>query len=360
MERPKDLFEYERRALQVLPQLVWDMIHDGYEDEVATRRIRGVFEGISLKPRAFREGGSPNLRTTILGEDVASPVLPAVPGLKFFAHPEGEIAAARAASAAGTIAIIPHISDYECPLEDVAAATAGPKWLQVYVLRDRDLSKAMVVRAEAAGCSAIVLTVSSPLAPRYAAMVGKGRNGFRESAPQMSHGVAMPPAEFSFDPTADWSVLDWIRSLTDLPIVVKGVVTPEDAVMAVENGAAGVWLSTHASRLFDGAVLPIEILADVARAVGDRADIYLDGGVRTGADVFKAIALGASACLIGKPLFYGLAVGGEEGMAHLFSLLSDELEKVMTLCGVSSVADIDQSFVESRQLVEFIGQGRGG
>lgn len=353
-----NLFDYEARARELLPGPIWNMVYHGSADETSTKRLRPAFESILLRPRALRGvPGAPDTRTTVLGTPIDLPVMPSAPGSKMYADEDGDMQTTRAVAAAGTIVMVPHITMYQRPIEDhVAAAPDTPRWFQLYVLKDRGATRASLERAIDAGCSAIVLTVSAPSArdyvPRTSVEQGNGTADIRLGIFRDVHypGVVTGAPEFSLDPAIDWSILDWIRDVTDLPLVVKGVVSREDARLAVDNGAAGVLVSMHASRLFDGPITPIEAMPDVVDEVGGACEVYLDGGVRTGSDVLKALALGARMCLIGKPLYYGLAVGGEAGVRDLFRILKRELQDAMALCGVAQVDEIGADLVVAPSL----------
>jgi isopentenyl diphosphate isomerase/L-lactate dehydrogenase-like FMN-dependent dehydrogenase len=351
-ERLVNLFDYEGRARELLPEVLFNMIYYGSADEVSTKRIRPAYESIGLVPRAMRGNidSAPDTATTVLGTPIAFPVLPAAPGSKWYVNPDGELQTARAAADAGTVVVIPHITTYHSTFEDYAAAAPGAaRWFQLYVLSDQGATREVVERAVASGCSAILLTVSAPTSHvrQPLARVEKNNTDIRLAIYRDQHfpDARTPGPEFVFDAAMDWSILEWLRSITELPLVVKGLLNPGDARIAVENGASGVLVSAHASRLFDGAITPIEALPRVADAVAGQCEVYLDGGVRTGVDVFKALAFGARACLIGKPLYYGVAVGGESGVRDIFRILRTELTGAMALCGIRSVDEIDRSMV---------------
>ncbi len=352
-----NLFDYRARARELMPKTVWDMVHRGAFDEVTTRRTRPAFESILLRPRMLRNVANRDTTTTVLSHTIACPVMPAPPGQHQYAHPDGELATARAAAAVGTLMVLSHFSNSS--LEEVAAVTDGPRWFQLYVYPDREYTRDCIQRAEAAGYSALALTVSVPSGPgAVLARETEARNRF--PYPDMPQGNLMKkgpdgvqrllPVLADFDPALTWSSLDWIRSVTSLPIVVKGLISPHDARLAVDNGAAGVIVSNHAARLFDGPITTVEALPAVVDAVAGRCEVYLDGGIWRGIDVLKALALGARACLIGKPLFYALAVAGEEGVRHIFEILRNELDFAMAMCGVKTIDDIDPSLVTRPQL----------
>jgi isopentenyl diphosphate isomerase/L-lactate dehydrogenase-like FMN-dependent dehydrogenase len=245
-----------------------------------------------------------------------------------------------------------------CSLEEVAAAATGPLWFQLYVYRDRAVSESLVRRAEAAGYRALVLTVDLPVLGRREA---DERNGFglpphlsqanftgrTEPRPTDSGVSALAEnVRAEFDASLTWEALGWLRSVTRLPIVVKGIVTAEDALLAVEHGAAAVAVSNHGGRQLDTAVATIEALPEVVEAVAGRCEVYVDGGIRRGTDVLKALALGARAVFVGRPTLWGLAVAGEDGVQHVLSLLRCELEVDMALAGCPTLASIDRSLVK--------------
>jgi 4-hydroxymandelate oxidase len=268
------------------------------------------------------------------------------------AHPDGEAATARAAAAAETVMILSTISTIS--MEDVAAAGSGPKWFQLYVHRDRDLTATLVKRAHEAGYSAIVLTVDVPFLGRR---LRDERNDFT-LPPGLGlanlEGIPLPAEPGSnlwryfaaqIDPSVTWEDVAWLRSLSPLPVVLKGILTAEDAVLGVEAGAAGIVVSNHGGRQLDGVAAALDALPEVLEAVGDSCEVYVDGGVRRGTDVLKALGLGARAVLIGRPVLWGLAVDGEAGVTTVLAMLREELRMAMALAGRTSVAAIDSSVI---------------
>jgi isopentenyl diphosphate isomerase/L-lactate dehydrogenase-like FMN-dependent dehydrogenase len=275
----------------------------------------------------------PDTSTEVLGTSLTFPVLVAPWAYQGMAHPDGELATARAAARAGTIMVVS--STAMEILEDVAGASDGPKWWQLYVFTDRGLTAEMLARVHAAGYGAICFTVDFPVAGlRHR----DTRSGFR-----MPLGI--PGSELVYDPKITWDDLAWIRDRAPLPLLVKGVMTAEDARIAVETGADGVIVSNHGARQLDRVAATVTVLPEVVDAVAGRVPIMLDGGIRRGTDVFTALALGASAVLVGRPAAWGLAVAGEEGVADVLGILRDEFENTMTLAGVGAVAEITSSFV---------------
>jgi isopentenyl diphosphate isomerase/L-lactate dehydrogenase-like FMN-dependent dehydrogenase len=340
-EGPINLYDYERLAEERLDPGVWAYYSAGSDDEVTLRENHAAFERIRLLPRIMRGVGSADLRTTVLGDPVSAPVLIAPTAVHGLADPEGECATARAAGCAGTLMSASTVSSRR--LEEIAAAATGPLWFQLYVYQERGFAERLVRRAERAGYRAIVLTVDSPCWGR--------KEDFLRVADQLPPGAASTSIEGEISaedlaPSAlTWDDVTWLRSLTDLPVILKGILHPEDAKLAVEHGASAVVVSNHGGRQLDGVPAAIEALPDVAEAVDGRAEVYLDGGIRRGTDVLKALALGARAVLVGRPVLWGIAVGGEPGARHVLEMLREELERAMVFCGVSRPEEADPSLI---------------
>ncbi len=352
---PINLDDFEALAREKLDAAAYDYFAGGANDEVTLRANRAAFEGLRLLPRVMVDASRRDLSTTVLDTPVAFPVLIAPTALHRLAHAEGELATARAAREAGIILILSTLST--TPLEEVAAA-AGPAWFQLYVYRDRGLTRDLVARVGAAGYRALVVTVDAPALGRRERDV---RNGFRlpegialaNVAPQGLGGFPAAPGESGLaayfaaqlDPSLTWPDLDWLAGATGLPVLVKGIHRADDAVRAVDHGAAGVIVSNHGGRQLDTVPAGIELLPPIADAVAGRAEILVDGGARRGTDIVKALALGARAVLIGRPVLWGLAVDGAGGVARVLELLRREFDLALALCGCPSVSDVDRSLV---------------
>jgi isopentenyl diphosphate isomerase/L-lactate dehydrogenase-like FMN-dependent dehydrogenase len=317
----------------------------GAADEVTLRENIAAFRRRKLRPRVLVDVSSIDTSTELLGQRVTLPVGLAPTGLNGLAHPEGEAAAARAARQAGVLFCISTLSSSS--LEEAAAA-GGPRWFQLYVNEDRALTEGIVKRAHDAGYSALVLTVDLPVV------------GYRErelSAPitfsdhragnfdDLLKGADDLPHVFTtlFDQTLSWRDIEWVRGIWDGPLVIKGILTAEDATLAVEHGAEAIVVSNHGGRQLDRAPASIDALEEVVDAVAGRAEVYLDGGVRRGPDVMVALALGAKAVFIGRPYLFALAAAGEAGVARCLQLLSAEIENAMALLGVRSTAEITRA-----------------
>ncbi|HEY5952563.1 MAG TPA: alpha-hydroxy acid oxidase [Kofleriaceae bacterium] len=353
---PLNLRDFETLARARLSQLAWDYYASGADDESCLRRNSEAFDKIALHYRVLVDVSKRDPGTTVLGQRVAMPILVAPTAFHRLAHKDGELASVRGAGDAGTIFILSTLSN--TAVEQVVAAAAGPVWFQLYVYKDRSATEALVRRVEAAGCRALVLTVDAPLLGRrerdvrnrFALPTGLGIENMHAAGyaelPRASaeSGLAAYFADL-LDPSLTWSAVEWLRSITRLPVLVKGIVRADDASRAMEAGAAGVVVSNHGGRQLDASPATIEVLARVVEAVAGRGEVLLDGGVRRGADVIKAIALGARAVLVGRPVLWGLAAGGREGVAGALGLLRRELDLAMALCGCPDVASMTRDLV---------------
>ena len=355
---PVDLSDLEERARAALSPMAWDYYASGSDDELTLRRNCEAYDRFELHYRVLAGAGRRDTSTRVLGAAVSLPVLIAPTAFHRLAHPEGEIATARAAGEAGTIFVLSTLSNTR--VEDVVAAATGPVWFQLYVYRDRAATEALVRRVEAAGCSALVLTVDTPLLGRRRRDVrnrfnlpdelrienqyGTGTGLDRLPAGVNDSGLAAYFAR-DIEPGLTWRDVEWLRGVTRLPLLVKGVVRPDDAARAVEAGVAGLIVSNHGGRQLDGAPATIDVLAPICDAVGGAIEVLVDGGIRRGTDIIKAIALGARAVLVGRPVLWGLAVGGQAGVASVIGVLRRELDLAMALCGCPSVGAVDRDLI---------------
>jgi 4-hydroxymandelate oxidase len=360
---PVNITDFEALAREVLSREAYDYYAGGSQDEVTLRENRAAYDRVSLAYRVLVDVSRRDMTTTVLGQQVAMPILVAPTAFHRLATPEGELATARAAGAAGTIMILSTLST--SPIEAVVAAASGPIWFQLYVYRDRKATEGLVRRAEAAGCRALVLTVDAPLIgrrerdvrnrfslPPGLAVANLLAEGYGDLPPvPADSGLAAYVSTF-LDPSLTWRDVAWLRSITELPILVKGIVRPDDALRAAEAGVAGVVVSNHGGRQLDTAPATLDVLPEIADALaahGCGIEVLMDGGVRRGTDVLKAVALGAKAVLIGRPVLWGLAADGEKGAAKVLSLLRDELDLAMALAGAPTIADITRDMVKSDQ-----------
>lgn len=341
------LRDFEAEARARLDPAHYDYFAGGAGDEVTVRANEAAFARLGLLPRVLRGAGKLQTDVTLLGSRAAMPVLVAPTAFHRLADPEGERATARAVAAAETIMIVSMAATVA--VEDVAAAAPGAElWFQLYVQPDQAFTEKIVRRAEAAGCKALVVTVDSPaLGLRERDL----RNGFHDLPEHLccenlrdgARGDRVRPIVMA--PELSWEHLDRLRETTSLPIVLKGVTHPADARLAVGHGAAAIMVSNHGGRQLDTVPAAIDLLPDVVAAVGGAVPVLMDGGVRRGTDVLKALALGAAAVAVGRPVIWGLAAGGERGVARVLGLLRAEVENALTLCGCASVHDLDPGMV---------------
>jgi isopentenyl diphosphate isomerase/L-lactate dehydrogenase-like FMN-dependent dehydrogenase len=364
-------------ARRALPRPIFDFADGGAEDERTLRRNEAAFGDIALIPRPLNGAATRDISVELFGARLSMPVLIGPTGLSGLFWPGGEIAAARAASAAGTAYCLSHAS--VCTIEELAATGAAPRWMQIFIYRDRGFTRAFVERAAAAGYDALVLTTDNQLLgnrerdirngfsipPRFraadlAAMAGKLPWLARMSRelPRVTFANYVRPGESSdirdiaarmaslLDPGMSWRDVDWLRGLWKGPLLLKGVLHPDEASEAVKRGIDGLIVSNHGGRQLDGALATIEALPAIIAAVNGAIPVLIDGGVRRGADVVKALALGAAACLIARPQLWGLAVAGEAGVAHALDILGREIDRVLGLMGATGIGDIgpDQLF----------------
>lgn len=355
MTTPINLFEYETLAAQQLSAMALDYYASGAWDEITLRDNRAAYDRYKLRPRMLIDVSQRDLSTTVLGQTLSIPIAIAPMAFQCLAHPEGEMATAKAAAKLGTAIILSTLATKS--LEEVATANSL-RWFQLYVHRDRGLTKALVERACEAGYQALCVTVDAPL-------LGKrekdSRNEFvLPAGMQLANLSNLSNLEISsqsgesglfayfveqINPATTWRDLEWLQSLSHLPLVVKGILRGDDAIKAVECGAKAIAVSNHGGRQLDGAIASIDALSEVVAAVGEKAEVLVDGGIRRGTDVLKALALGAKAVLLGRPVLWGLAVSGEAGVQHVLELLRDELDVAMALSGCPSLGDIDPSLV---------------
>ncbi len=353
-----NLVELEALAREQLRQAHFDYIAGAADDEVTHRRNREDFERITLRPRYMVDVSNIDTTTTVLGESLAFPVLLAPAAGHKLCCPDGEEATARAAASAGIAMILSTLSTVS--MEDVAATSDGPKWFQLYVYKDREITRQLVQRAEAAGYKALCLTVDVPV-------IGNRERDLRNAfsltdeyplanflgmdMAQMPAGVINELSGFTayisskWDPSLTWADFDWFRSITSLPIVIKGILTSEDAKEAAQRGADGIIVSNHGGRQLDSTPSGISALPEVVEAIDGKCEVLVDGGVRRGTDVIKALALGARAVLIGRPYMWGLAIAGENGVSSVLEVLRRELVTAMGLTGRPTIASIDRTLV---------------
>jgi isopentenyl diphosphate isomerase/L-lactate dehydrogenase-like FMN-dependent dehydrogenase len=334
---PVNVWDYEELAASKLDANAHAYFVGGAGDEVTLRDNLAAFERRKLRPRVLVDVRNVSTTTTVLGTEVALPILIAPLALQRMAHPDGEIATARAAAAARTIMCLSTASTTR-PAEVAAAAQDAARWFQVYVFEDRSETEALIAEAVENGFSALVLTVDTPY-------LGRRERDIRIDFRIPEHlNVVGDIFGGGFDAALSWRDLEWLAGYK-LPVVVKGILTAEDARLACEHGAAAVVVSNHGGRQLDGVPATLDVLEEVVEAVDSRAEVLLDGGVRRGTDALKALALGAQAVLIGRAMVWGLAARGEEGVADVLRLLRDEVELGLALLGCASPAEVMRAHV---------------
>lgn len=358
---PLNVAEYEKYAKDTLPRNAHGYYASGANDMITLRENREAFSRIRLMPKILVDVSKIDTSTTVLGERISSPICIAPTAMQKMAHPEGECATSKAACRHKTLMTLSSWST--TALEEVAsAAPGGYRWFQLYVYKDRAVTLDLIRRAEKAGYKALAVTVDTPVLGRresdirnrfalpahltmgnFAKAGGAHADGTKSSGSTGS-GLASYVASL-IDKTLTWEDIAWLRKNTKLKIVVKGVMTVEDAITSVRHGVDGIWVSNHGARQLDTVPATIEVLPDICRAVAGKVEVYLDGGITRGTDVLKAIALGAKAVFIGRPSLWGLAHSGEEGVHNVLKLLNDEFVLAMQLSGCVSINDIKPNLV---------------
>ncbi|KAJ4975649.1 hypothetical protein NE237_000755 [Protea cynaroides] len=352
--------EYEAIAKEKLPKMVYDYYASGAEDQWTLRENRYAFSKILFRPRILIDVSKIDMTTSVLGFKISMPIMIAPTAMQKMAHPEGEYATARAASAAGTIMTLS--SWATSSVEEVASTGPGIRFFQLYVYKDRNVVKQLVRRAERAGFKAIALTVDTPrlgrresdiknrfTLPPYLTLKNFEGLDLGKMDKTNDSGLASYVAG-QVDQSLNWKDVKWLQTITSLPILVKGVLTAEDANLSIQNGAAGIIVSNHGARQLDYSPATILALEEVVKAAQGRVPVFLDGGVRRGTDVFKALALGASGIFIGRPVVFSLAADGEAGVRKVLKMLRDEFELTMALSGCRSLKEITRCKPEETQV----------
>jgi L-lactate dehydrogenase (cytochrome) len=378
--RAASVADLRKMARRRLPRGVFDYIDGAAEDERSLASNSDAYGRIEFRPRVLRDVSGVDTTTTLLGRPLPFPLVLAPTGFTRIAAPPGELAVARAAARLGLPYTLSTMATRS--IEDVAAVSDGPKWFQVYVWRDRGLVKDMIGRAAAAGYEALVLTVDTAVLGRrdrdarrgfslppkigpgtlvdgaihpgwtwdfvraepvlFANLVGSGVGDGSDDAVSLAEQVST-----QFDASLSWRDVEWMRSIWNGPIIIKGIQTVADALLAVEAGVEAIALSNHGGRQLDTAPAPIELVAPVADAVGDSIEIICDGGVRRGSDIVKAVALGARASMAGRAYLYGLGAAGERGVDHVLKMLRSDVRRTMALLGVTTISELSREYVST-------------
>ncbi|XP_076930143.1 peroxisomal (S)-2-hydroxyacid oxidase GLO4-like [Bidens hawaiensis] len=388
-DEPVNLKEYQILAKQALPKMYYDYFAGGSEDEHTLRENNNAFQRILIRPRILIDVSKIDTSTTILGYKTSAPIMIAPTAMHKLAHPEGEILTAKAAAACNVIMGLSFMST--CTIEEVASSCNSVRFFQLYVYKRREISALMVKQAEVNGFKAILLTADTPKLGRREADIKN-----KMIAPQLKNFEGLVSTEVddasdmticllfvfsfwnsllcinlnidytfirvwqsdgsnleafasrSFDPSFSWKDIAWLKSITKLSILIKGVLTREDAIKAMEVGVEGIIVSNHGARQLDYVPATISVLEEVVGAVQGRIPVLFDGGIRRGTDVFKALALGANAVMIGRPVVYGLAAKGEYGVRRVIEMLKDELELTMALSGCTTLNNITRNHVSAQ------------
>lgn len=351
-----NLEDYEKAAKGLLSQSTYGYYASGAWDMSTLRENQEAYKRLRIIYRVFKDVSKRSTECTLFGHKLSMPILIAPTAFHCLATPEGEVATAEAASTAGTLMSLSSLSTRT--VEDVAKHAKGPLWFQLYINQDRGFTKALVQRVKKAGYSALVVTCDTPLWGKREPDV---RNEFHlppgisavnlvrsEAEKELQYkGAGLGQAfKWMLDPSVTWKEISWLRECADLPVLVKGVCHADDALLAVKHGASGIIVSNHGGRQMDSAPATIERLEPIVQAVSGAVPVLVDGGIRRGTDVLKALALGATAVQIGRPILWGLAVAGANGAAHVLHLLREELDLAMALAGCSRIQDIRRDLVE--------------
>mmetsp|Transcript_16815 Transcript_16815/g.23396 ORF Transcript_16815/g.23396 Transcript_16815/m.23396 type:complete len:375 (+) Transcript_16815:73-1197(+) len=344
--------DFHQLAKQKLPKMVYDYYSSGSDDQVTLKSTRAAYNNIKLVPRFLVDVSKQDTSIELFGIKLRTPILVAATAMHKMAHPDGELATVRACGRVGTLYTLSSLATSKIP--DVAQASPQtPKLFQLYVLKSRHLTEQLVRLAEANGFQAIVLTVDTPF-------LGRRENDFRNQF-KLPHGLvlevysALEGADLSeglnaffakqLDSSVSWKDLDWLKSITKLPVLIKGILSPKDAELAVEHGVAGIIVSNHGARQLDTVPATIEILPWIVKAVKGKIPVLLDGGIQRGTDVLKALALGAKAVFVGRPVLWGLAANGEDGVKDVLEMLNNEFKLALALSGCTQISDITEDLI---------------
>ena len=351
---PFNVNQFEKAASSSLPKNIFDFFAGGAGEELSLRENITAFDRLKLMPRILKGINTPSLSTKILGQDVSLPLLIAPMAFQRLVHKQGETAVARASSQHGILMTVSTLSTSH--LKDIKQVSSIPPWLQLYIYKDREITKNLIKAACGLGYKAIVLTVDTPL---YAKKLRNPQNPIY--LPPSAQVVNLIEAGLKLDninpsclpqylssllaPNICWKDIEWLRSITSLPILLKGILHPDDVQIAINNNIEGIILSNHGGRQLDTAITALAALQDLKEDIKEKTEIIIDGGVRKGVDILKALALGAKGVMIGRPIIWGLAVNGEEGVSRVIHILKEEFNMAMALSGFSSIDQINKDII---------------
>ncbi|MAB84145.1 MAG: alpha-hydroxy-acid oxidizing enzyme [Phycisphaerae bacterium] len=353
---PMNLRDFEAVAMTSIGRMAFDYYAGGADDEITLFENTAAWGRARLLYRVLADVADRTVGCTVLGHELSMPVMAAPTAFHRMAHDEGELATVRATTGAGTAMILSSLSTVD--VEDVLAAASGPVFFQLYLYKDREISRELIERVTAAGCAAIILTVDAPLLGNrerdeqngFALPDGISIRNLTARGPLAcdsdgGSGLAKFVRDHQ-DPGLRWEHLEWLRSITNLPIVLKGICRRDDAVRAFDAGASGIVVSNHGGRQLDTSPPTFEVLPGICEAVAGRGEVWVDGGIRRGTDVIKALACGATATLIGRPILWGLAADGQAGVERVWRIMAEELDLAMALAGCRNVGEITRDLVQ--------------
>ena len=329
-----NLFDFEKMAEGKMTKMAYEYVASGAADEFTVRWNRQAFDALKINPSVLNDVSKLDTTVTLFGQQLAYPILIAPTAFHKIMHPEGELATARGAGKANAIYVVSSFTT--TPLEEIKKVATAPLWFQLYVRDDKEFTKNLVQKAEALGCRALCITVDTP--------VGGARNRQDRVKFKLPDGITAP-YKVGESLSITWKEMEWLISFAKIPVLLKGILNPDDAEKAIKIGASGIIVSNHSGRNLDTVPATIEALPRIVERVNKKVPILMDGGIRRGTDVLKAIALGANAVLVGKPICFGLASGGAEGVTKTLEILRAEFEMAMALTGRASIASIDQSLI---------------
>ncbi len=332
-----NLYDFEKMAEGKMTKMAFEYVASGAADEFTVKWNRQALDSIKLNPSVLTDVTKIDTKVSLFGHQLSHPILIAPTAFHKIMHPEGEIATARGASSASTIYVVSSFTT--TPIEEIAKVATQPLWFQLYVRDDRAFTKDVVQKAEAQGCRALCVTVDTPVS---GARDRQQRVKFK--LPDNVHAPYSVSLGSQKTPLT-WKDIEWLQSFTKIPVLLKGILNPDDAERAIQSGVSGIIVSNHSGRNLDTVPATIEALPRIATKVNKRVPLLMDGGIRRGTDVLKAIALGANAVLVGKPICFGLACGGADGVEKVLAILKYEFELAMALTGKSSIASIDSSVI---------------